>query len=216
VTPSCVGEVLPGLWRFETLHPEWTEDEGGEDGWEQKVAWWALGLPQGLALVDPLVVDWRELDELVDQYGGCAAVIRTVHWHERSVAEAAARYSASIYAKRPPSPTRPDGRDWPRLDRALRDRDEPLDGLQAYDLERSDELALWLPAQRALVFGDAMLRRPTGELRVCPDSWLQPEGGPARLRELLRRLTELPVEHVLVAHGPLVLGDGRAALSSAT
>jgi glyoxylase-like metal-dependent hydrolase (beta-lactamase superfamily II) len=75
---------------------------------------------------------------------------------------------------------------------------------------------VWLPLQRALVFGDAMLRTRAGDLRVCPESWTQPEGGPARLRELLRGLTALPVEHVLVSHGPLVLGGGGAALRAAT
>ncbi len=73
----------------------------------------------------------------------------------------------------------------------------------------------WLPGPSALIFGDAMLRAERGELRTCPDSWLQPDGGPARLRELLGHLTELPVEHVLVSHGPLVLGDGAAALEAA-
>jgi glyoxylase-like metal-dependent hydrolase (beta-lactamase superfamily II) len=208
---STVGEVLDGLWRFEAVHPEWTEEEGGEDGWEQTVAWWAVSSSRGLVLIDPLVVQWRELDPLVEKHGGCAGVVRTVHWHQRTVAEAAARYEASIWAKPPP----PVDRDWPPFHHALHDGEEVLDGVQAFDVERGDELALWLPAQAALVFGDTMLRRPSGELRVCPESWLQPEGGPAQLRALLARLAELPVVHVLVAHGPLVLSDGAASLRAA-
>ena len=207
---TTVGEVLGGLWRFETLHPEWTEEEGGEDGWEQTVAWWAVASSRGLVLIDPLVVRWPELDALVEKYGGCAGVVRTVHWHQRSVAEAAARYGVSVWAKPPP----PVDRDWPPFDRAL-DEGRTADGLQAFGVERGDEVALWLPEQAALLFGDAMLRRPSGELRVCPDSWLQPQGGPARLRVLLAELAKLPIEHVLVAHGPLVLGDGSASLRAA-
>jgi glyoxylase-like metal-dependent hydrolase (beta-lactamase superfamily II) len=84
------------------------------------------------------------------------------------------------------------------------------------DVERADEIALWLPAQRALLFGDAMLRRENGELRVCPASWLQPVGGRPRLTALLQALAALPVEHVLVSHGPLVLGDGPRSLTAAT
>jgi hypothetical protein len=208
---TAVREILDGLWRFEALHPEWTEDEGGEDGWEQSVAWWAVSSPDGLLLIDPLVVRWRELDALVEQHGGCAGVVRTVHWHERSAAEAAVRYGASVWAKPPP----PVDRQWPPFDRALHEGEETLACLQPFGVERVDEVALWLPGQAALVFGDAMLRRPSGELRVCPDSWLQPAGGPARLRELLAELAKLPVEHVLVAHGPLVLGDGAASLRAA-
>ena len=96
------------------------------------------------------------------------------------------------------------------------DREELFGRLRIIDVERADEVGVWLPHQRALVFGDAMIRSAEGELRVCPDSWTQPEGGPARLRSLLAALTELPVEHVLVSHGPLVLGDGLASLRRAT
>lgn len=204
-------EILRGLWRLEALHPEWTPEDGGDDGWEQTVAWYAAASAGGLLLVDPLVVDWPELDALVEGHGGCAGVIRTVHWHQRSVADAATRYGVPVYAKPPP----PIEGAWPPFDVAIRDGHELFDAVTAFDLERGDELALWLPAQNALVFGDAMLRRPSGELHVCPDSWLQPVGGPGRLRTLLAQLAELPVEHVLVAHGPLVLGDGAVALAGA-
>ena len=51
---STTGEIIEGVWRFEALLPEWTEDESGEDGWEQQVAWWAIATPHGLVLIDPL------------------------------------------------------------------------------------------------------------------------------------------------------------------
>jgi hypothetical protein len=38
VAEGAVGEIIDGPWRFEALHPEWTAEEGGEDGWEQSVA----------------------------------------------------------------------------------------------------------------------------------------------------------------------------------
>lgn len=203
-------QILPGLWRFEALHPEWTAEEGGEEGWEQLVAWWALRSADGLVLIDPLVEDWAGLDRLVAENGGCAGVVRTLHWHQRSITEVTRRYGVEVWAK-----PDPDGDPDPPFDHPVGDGDELFDGVRVIGVERDDEFALWLPTQRALLFGDAMLRRPSGELRVCPPSWLQPEGGPARLREILRGLTALPVEHVLVAHGPLVLGDGAAALSGA-
>ncbi len=109
----------------------------------------------------------------------------------------------------------PEGVPEPAFDRPIHDQDELFNGLQATAVERADEIALWLPEQQALLFGDAMIRRPDGRLSVCPESWLQPDEGPERLREILRGLAELPAEHVLVAHGPLVLGDGPDALRSA-
>jgi glyoxylase-like metal-dependent hydrolase (beta-lactamase superfamily II) len=208
---SAVGEVLEGLWRFEALHPDWTEEEGGEEGWEQNVAWWAVAAPSGVVLVDPLVEDWEALDRLIAKHGGCAGIIRTIHWHRRSIDEAARRYDVEVWARQPP-----EGAPHQPFDHAAGDQAEVLGGIRVFDMERADEIALWLPDQSALVFGDVMLRRESGELRVCPDSWEQPDGGPARVRSLLRDLTTLPVEHVLVSHGPLVLGDGLAALTAAT
>lgn len=114
---SATGQIIQGLWRFEALLPDWTEHEGGEDGWEQQVAWWAIATPHRLVLIDPSVDDWSALDQLV--------------------------------------------------------------------AERGDS------------------RRRAHSL---PGIWTQPEGGPARLRALLSALTVLPIEHVLVSHGPLVMG----------
>lgn len=130
---------------------------------------------------------------MIGEHSGCSGVVRTLHWHQRSVAEAAQRYRAAVWAKRPPS-----GDALQPLGHALEDGQELWDGVQAFTVERADEVALWLPAQSALVFADAMLRRESGELRVCPDSWTQPEGGPAGLRAVLDGLTRLPAEHVLV------------------
>jgi hypothetical protein len=217
VVQSTTGVIIEGLWRFVALHPEsntpeWTAAaEGGEDGWEQQVAWWAVGTPHGLVLIDPLVDDWDALDHLVADRGGCAGIVRTCHWHQRSVSEVASRYGAEVWAKQ-----QGDGRVPYAFDRAMSDRDELFDELRIVDVERADEIAVWLPRQAALVLGDAMIRTRGGDLRVCPGSWTQPEGGPARLRALLRALTALPIEHVLVSHGPLVLGGGGASLRTAT
>jgi hypothetical protein len=212
VAQSATGEIIEGLWRFEALHPEWTEDEGGEDGWEKQVAWWALATSRGLVLIDPLVIDWDALDRLVADRGGCAGIVRTCHWHQRSISDAASRYSAEVWAK----PHSEGEHALYAFHRAVGEGDELFDGPRVFDVERADEIALWLPRQAALVFGDAMIRSSAGELRVCPESWTQPAGGPARLRALLHALTELPVEHVLVAHGPLVLGGGGESLRIAT
>jgi glyoxylase-like metal-dependent hydrolase (beta-lactamase superfamily II) len=211
VVQSTTGEIIEGLWQFEALLPEWTENESGEDGWDQQVAWWAIATPHGLVLIDPLVDDWDSLDQLVADRGGCAGIVRTCHWHQRSVSDVAGRYTAKVWAKQ-----YGDGRAPYAVDHAVGDRDELFDEVYVSEVEREDEIALWLPRRRALVFGDAMLRTRAGDLRVCPESWTQPEGGPARLRALLRALTVLPVEHVLVSHGPLVLGSGAGSLRTAT
>ena len=211
MTSASSVEILPGLWRFTATHPEWTEEEGGDEGWDPVVSWWAARTSRGLVLIDPLVTDWDALDAIVTEQRGCAAVVRTIRWHERDVAPAADRYGASVWAAAAASPSG----EALRVDHPLADGDELWDGVTAFDVERVDEIALWLASHSALVFGDAMLRRATGELRVCPDSWSQPAGGPARLRAVLGALTWLSVDHVLVSHGPLVLGDGLPSLAAA-
>jgi glyoxylase-like metal-dependent hydrolase (beta-lactamase superfamily II) len=211
VSVGSNGQILGDVWCFEARHPEWTEDEGGEEGWEPIVSWWAVSTPLGLVLIDPLVDDWTALDELVHAKGGCAGIVRTCHWHQRSVAAAAPRYHAEVWAA-----AHPPERGWPAFDCEVGDRQELFDRIVALEMERHDEIALWLPTQRALMFGDAMLRGRDGRLQAGPPSWTQPEGGRARLLSLLRELTELPVEHVLVSHGPTVLGDGLASLRAAT
>lgn len=203
-------EVLEGVWRFATPHPDWTEDDGGEDGWAQEVAWWAIETVQGVVLVDPLVRRWASLDALVADRGGCAAVIRTCHWHQRTVSEAASRYDAEVWAKPPPSPAPPRP-----FDRAIAAGETLPGGLMGFAVDRHDEVVIWSRKQAVLIFGDAILRTDHGGLRTCPDSWLAPDDGPVRLRTVLRTLTELPIEHVLVSHGPLVLGNGLASLQQA-
>lgn len=202
-------EVLSGVWRDVGRHPDWTEDEGGEDGWEPDVAWHAVASPDGLVLIDPLVSDWDGLDALVEAQGGCAGIVRTCHWHQRSIAEAAQRYGTAVHA-RPASTSEIDK----PFDQTLTDGDELL-GLRIIDIERIDEIGLWLTDRGTLIFGDAMIRAGDGTLRMCPPSWTQPSGGRERLREILTGLVGLPVEHVLVSHGPLVLGDGLSSLKAA-
>jgi glyoxylase-like metal-dependent hydrolase (beta-lactamase superfamily II) len=202
-------ELVQGVWQFTACHPEWTEDEGGEDGWDPEVAWWALESDGGVVLIDPLVDDWAVLDALVERRGD-AVIVRTCHWHQRSIPEAAARYGAPVWAA-----ACADGATLAPCDRVAGD-DERLPGeMVALRTERRDEIALWLEQPSALVFGDAMLRDAAGRLRVCPESWTQPPGGREELLARLRGLERFRPRHVLVSHGPLVTGDGAQALTRA-
>src|SRR6202000_2560148 len=94
-------------------------------------------------------------------------IVRTIHWHERTVAAAASRYGAPVFARTPPP-----GLSAGTIDRPVADGDVLPGDMIGHWLTNGDELALWLPIQQALVFGDAMLRGDDGTLRRCPDSWL--------------------------------------------
>jgi hypothetical protein len=76
-------------------------------------------------------------------------------------------------------------------------------------------MPLYFPSHRAFAFGDTVVG-VDGELRV----WESPrrEGTPwyrDRFLPTLRPLLDLDVEHVLVTHGPPVVGNGREQLERA-
>jgi glyoxylase-like metal-dependent hydrolase (beta-lactamase superfamily II) len=95
--------------------------------------------------------------------------------------------------------------------------DDLPSGIQAFQTARVSEVVFWVPSQRALVVGDALLgagakpRATQDPLRLCPERWLG-KATHSDLRASLQGLLELPVERVLVAHGAPVLAGGRAVL----
>jgi hypothetical protein len=189
-----VEEITPGLRRWTAFH----------DHWEEEVGSLALESDDGLILIDPIDPP-RELRR-PDH------VLLTVFWHHRSTGDLRPKH---IWApSRSAQPVRNRGVD---VTDAFAAGDELPGGVQAFQTARVSEVVFWLPAQRALVAGDVLLGagakpRATDEpLRLCPERWL---GKPthADLRESLRPLLDLPVEHVLVSHGAPVVGGGRAAL----
>ncbi len=188
-------ELAPGLVRWASFHPEWKEEVGSV----------AVRTADGLVVVDPL--------EPPAALGAPDHVLLTVFWHARA---AAAPGAARLWASRSSA-------------RSLRNRgveptdlyedDDPPGGIQALQTARRAEVVLWLPEQRAVVVGDVLLGagakpKATDEpLRLCPERWLG-GGTHGDLRQSLRPLLDLPVEHVLTSHGAPVLGRGREALAS--
>jgi hypothetical protein len=186
-------EIRPGLWRWMARHPEWEADaeDGSPADWPPDVGCVACLAGDDLVLIDPLVPEgeWDALDERAR--GRRVAVLTTIRWHDRSVADAVARYGAAV---------------------------APPPGVEALVLERSDETMFWIPGHRALVPGDRLLGDGAGGLRLCPESWLRyiEEGVTLDdVRRELEPLLALPIELVLVSHGEPVLTKGRAALAEA-
>jgi glyoxylase-like metal-dependent hydrolase (beta-lactamase superfamily II) len=139
------------------------------------------------------------------------AIVLTVFWHERSAGHVFERYSktlgARVYAHESGI-----GRIECAVSDPFREGDRLPGGIEWFEAKRADEVVLWLPNPRALAAGDILLGREHG-LRLCPPEWI---GGADRLeaaRAALRPLTDLPVEMVLVSHGPPVLSGGRDALA---
>jgi glyoxylase-like metal-dependent hydrolase (beta-lactamase superfamily II) len=199
-----VEELRPGLWTWTAPHPDWTPEEGEAEGWERDVRSYAVDTGDAFVLVDPLAPP-SLVDELAA--GRPVAVVLTRHFHERSAAELVERLGARVYAPAA------------GLDRvatpatAYAPGDELPGGLEAKPTAHADEVALWIPSHRALVFADAMLGGAPG-LRVQSAAWLQ-DVTRDEVYASLRRLLDLPVALVLLTHGNPVVDDAPAALQRA-
>ena len=118
-------------------------------------------------------------------------MLQTIRWHSRSRALIERRFA----------------------DRLVED---PGPGVEPMPIGGAGETMVWLPAVRALVPGDRLIRDGAGGLRMCPDSWMTDlRIGQAGLAEALRPLLDLPVEAVVVSHGDPVLTDGCRLIAQA-
>jgi len=198
-------ELRPGLWTWTAAHPDWTEDEGGPQGWDRVVRSYAYDSGPSLVLIDPLAPP-SLLEGLVESKE--VAVLLTEHCHVRSSTDCVERFGATVHAMR---------------DAVLRlslpahafEQGDTLPGGVVAQLECYPfEAIFWIPAERAIVTGDALVGGELG-LHVQPDSWLDEGTTPAAFRDRLRPLLDLPIELVLLTHGDPVLADGREAVRAA-
>ncbi len=196
-------EIVAGLYRWESAHPEWTP----QAGWPQMVGSVLYELDDRAVLIDPLIpqdgrdefLEW--LDGRVE--GRRVSILTTIRWHRRDRIELARRYVPGDWDD-PLGP--PGSRPWNEIPK----------GVSARWLKGAGEIVFWLPGVATLVPGDSLLGAGEGRLRVCPESWLEDVSiDRRRLAELLAALVTLPVERVLVSHGEPVLQEGRRALARA-
>ena len=213
-----VTELAPGLWRWTATHPEWTEEEGGQDGWEPEVSSYALVEDDALVLIDPLVPAddeerfWRALDDDAEQHGP-PQIVLTVFYHARSASTILDRYpGAALWA---PAAAEAQARERVAVAHVYGDGDALPGGIEGRTTEHRAEAVLWIPSHNALAAGDLLLGTAGGGVRVVPDSWLRPGVTGAMIRDGLRPLLDLPVELLLLTHGAPVLDDARAKLAAA-
>jgi glyoxylase-like metal-dependent hydrolase (beta-lactamase superfamily II) len=195
-------EVTAGLWLWRLEHPAW--QPGLE--WGPLVASTCVESGGETIVLDPLAPpeDASRVWERLDASPPTAVVVLKPD-HVRDVDLFVRRYGARAFG---PSLFWRD--DIPETDLEPIEPGSELPGglLALYDGRGRNETPVWLPEQRALVFADA-LTAPDGELRVWATPWHEERALPA-----LRKLLELPFEHVIVSHGEPVhtRADYRRAL----
>lgn len=199
-------EIRPGLLRWTARHPDWTPEEGGAEGWDPEVASYAYSAPDALVMFDPIAPPWDAIDPLVERLGP-PHVLLTVFWHARDARFVLERYDgARLWA---------DTAQTDEVAKRVRISDtfDPGDALPGgVEAQRPREAVFWIPEHRALLAGDVLLGA-NGGVRVMPDSWLGPRPRGV-FRADMERLTDLPIELLLLTHGKVV-ENGRDALRTA-
>jgi hypothetical protein len=201
---GVVQNVLPGVFHWPAMHPRihlevasyWLEDGG--------------------ILIDPLVPPDVGLEWFEHRATRPTAILLSNRHHYRDSARFQEAFGCSVHCNRAGLHEFTHG-----------ERVTPFDpgdtlpgGLVAHKVGGlcPDETALHLPARRALVLADGAVRGgPHGQvdrLGFVPDALMDDPPGTKRhlLDAFARLLEELDFEHLLLAHGGPVIGDGRAQL----
>jgi hypothetical protein len=167
-------------------------------------------------VIDPLLPAERPEDVLgaLAEHGPPRAILLTNRHHYRSSGRLAEEFGIPVRASRP-------GMHEFSAERAVEPFDfgsEVVPGVVAHEIGAicPDETALAIPAALAVAVADGVVRfeSPEAPLGFVPDSLLgdDPEGVRRGLLESYRRLLELDFEHLLLAHGEPVVGDGKERL----
>jgi hypothetical protein len=185
-------EITPGIRHWIAVHPNLGQEVS---------SYWLPGLG---VLLDPL--------DVPDEVEGVDEIILSNRHHKRSAFDARERFEAVLRV--------------PRLgmhDYADDDPVEPYEfgeplaggAITAHQVTElwPDDGALHIPSLQALAIADTVTNY-RDRLELVPDNLMDdPPAERRRIREGLARLAdELEFEHLLVAHGMPVVGDGRERL----
>jgi glyoxylase-like metal-dependent hydrolase (beta-lactamase superfamily II) len=192
-----VQELQSGLWWWQAVHPEWTDDHDATADWGPEVSSYAIDDGERLLLIDPTAPP-SPVDELAATRE--TVIVLTCPWHARDALNLIERFGASLYA--PP----PDDGDPNPLPARVFSAGERLPiGVEAFPGMEPNDLVLLIESRRALVAGDTLIDR--GQGLEFPLDWaskdIVAERGipPEKILDRLGPLLELPLELVLPTHG---------------
>jgi len=195
-----VRELLPGVFHWTTPHPR--------IGIEVSSYW----LDEAGVLVDPLVPVEEGLEWFAGRPTPPTAVLLSNRHHHRHSGRFAEAFGCPVHCNRAGLHEFTHG----EIVEGFDPGDRLPGGVVACEVGGicPDETALFLPRQRALAVADGVVRIDAGTIGFVPDVLM--DDPPATKRALLaayaRLLEELDFDHVLLAHGDPLVGDGRAQL----
>ena len=197
-------EVLPGLFHWLTLHPR------------IRIPVSSYWLDEAGVLIDPLVPAEGGVEWFAGRSAAPAAILLSNRHHYRDSARFVEAFGCSVHCNRAGLHEFSHGEVVEGFDPG----DRLPGGVIACEVGGlcPDDTALYLPEKRAVAFADGLVRGgphgQDGPPGFVPDVLM--DDPPATKRALLdafaRLLDELEFEHVLLAHGDPLIGNGRALL----
>jgi hypothetical protein len=193
---ETIHEVLPGVLHWTARHPSAGLDSGSHYLVQEGILIDPIAPPEGL--------EWfadREIGE----------ILLTNRHHTRSAFELQDRFGATIRAPRTGMHDLPGDRVRP-----YEFGEELTGGIRPHAISDTwpDETALEIPGHRAVAIADGVTNYDG--LGFFSDSLLgdDPEAEKQRLRDGFARLAaEVDFDHLLLAHGAPIVGDGRERLA---
>ena len=197
--PAPPQEILPGVWHWRAHHGRIQPD----------VSSWYLSKPR--VAIDPKLPE-EGIDWLAER-GGVADVLLSCRHHYRDAGQLVDAFGCTVRGPRSGLHEFTHGEPVQGYDPG----DELPGGVVAREIDAisPDETALHMPAHRAVLIADGVVRwEPGGPLAFVPDFLMgdDPEGVKAGLTAAFERLLELDFDHLLLAHGEPVVGDGKEQL----
>lgn len=193
-------EILAGLFHWTAKHPRIHVEVS---------SYW---LEDGGVLIDPLVPEDVGIEWFAERPVAPAAIVLSNRHHFRHSADFQAAFGCPVYCRRTGLHEFTHGEQVTGFDPG----EQLPGGILAHEVGglSPDETALYLPGVRALAFADSIVRARDGAIGFVSDRLMDdpPETKRALLAAFARLLEELDFEHLLLAHGGPLLGDGRARL----
>jgi hypothetical protein len=196
-----VREILPGVFHWTAVHPN--------IGIEVSSYW----LEDGGVLIDPLLPPDEGLEWFARRAQPPTAIVLSNRHHYRHSGPLTERFEVPVYCVRSGLHEFADDRPVTAFDPG----DELPGRILAHEIGGlcPDETALYMASRGAIAFADGVVRGgDDAQLGFVPDSLMdEPPETKRRLLDAYRHvLDELEFEHVLLAHGQPLIGDGRKLL----
>jgi hypothetical protein len=199
-------EVLPGVFHWPAVHPRIRMEVS---------SYW---LEDGGVLIDPLLPGDVGLEWFASRSARPTAILLSNRHHHRDSARFRDTFGAPVYCNRAGLHEFSGGDPVEAFDPG----DVLPGGVAAHEVGGlcPDETALYIPQNRAIVIADGVVRggpqEQTGSLGFVPDTLMDDPPGTKRhlLGAYAGLIDELDFEHLLLAHGGPLVGDGRAQLQA--